>query len=205
MSNNDKREEETLKEYVKMADNEEFVKGAQLASIKNPKSGEVHLAVTSERVIMYWWTKDIIQINSADIADVRSIDLSSSSHQRTSLGVGLIIFGIILSLPILFFVFTSAAWSSATPMGYEIIPLIIPLIPIVIGIYYIAKTYYSFKLTINIKSATGALEFYSYSEKEINKDINFDKLQLEAIPLPDSITMAQKLGGLILNMQEGQL
>jgi hypothetical protein len=204
LSHNDQIEEETLKKYVQFADNERFVRGGQLASIKHPQSGEVHLAVTTARVIMYWWTKDILQINSADISDVRSIDLSSSSHQRTSLGIGLIIFGIIISIPTFFFVFTSSEWSYGLPL-YLLAPLLIPLIPIVIGIYYIGKTYNSFKLTINIKSATGALQFYSYSEKEINKDINLDKLQLEAVPLADSVTMAQKLGGLVLNMQENQL
>jgi uncharacterized protein YacL len=181
-----------VKNYVQLADEEAFVKDYHMATINKPDYGEAHLTVTNKRVLMYTWTKDTIQVNSTDIADVRGIDTSWSKIQRFNLGIILAIIGAVLALII----------TLNLPLPVVLIGLIIPLLILAVGIYYLVTKRQSFSIIINIKAATGALTFYSYSEEAVQKGIDPNKLELNAVPGPDSNIMAQELGALILNMQE---
>ncbi len=193
LSNTDEISENMLKHYVELADEEAFVKDYHVATIKDPDYGEAHLSVTSKRMIMYAWTKDTIQINSADIADVRGIDISWSKRKRTSLGIALMVIGSILTIPVIAYVLLNP---------FVIIGLIISVPLLAIGLYYIVTIRHSFVVIINIKAATGALTFYSYSKDAVQRGIDPDKLELNAVPVPEAKIMAQELGALILNMQE---
>jgi hypothetical protein len=192
LQSNEYIREEMLKKYVELADEEAFVKDYYIATINKPDYGEAHLAVTNKRVIMYTWTKDTIQINSTDIVDVRGIDTSWTKRQRLHLGIAMAIIGFFLAITII----------SSIPFPSILIGLIIPLLMLAIGFYYIVTKRDSFVVIINIKAATGALTFYSYSEEAVNRGIDPNKLELNAVPGPDSNIMAEELGALILNMQE---
>lgn len=72
----------------------------------------------------------------------------------------------------------------------------------VIGIYYIKKIRNILVILINIKAATGAFTFHSYSKSIFDQEWNPEKLELDAMPGPDAKKMARELGGLILTIQQ---
>lgn len=193
-----------LRRYVDLADEEIFVKDYHIATIEEPDYGEAHVAITKLRVIMYTWTKDIIQINSADIKDVRSIDLSWFTLQRKMLGWTIFIIGsfltflILLQIPSL--ILNPDIWIYNWIM--IAIELILPLLGFFIGLYFIRTKRHSFSIIINIKAATGALTFYSYSQEAVQRGLDPNKVELNARPGPEADVMGQELGALILTMQE---
>ncbi len=189
-----------LRRYVDLANDEIFVKDYHIATIEDPDYGEAHVAITKLRVIMYTWTKDVIQINSSDIKDVRSIDLSWFTLQRKMLGWTLFIIGSFLT----FIILLQITYFTQNTDIWIIIPieLILPLLGLFIGLYFIRTKRRSFSIIINIKAATGALTFYSYSQEAVQRGLDPNKVELNARPGPEADVMGQELGALILTMQE---
>lgn len=64
------------------------------------------------------------------------------------------------------------------------------------------KTKFSFSIIINIKSATGALTFYSSPKGFLEKRLQPEELNMKVNEGPDLGLMAKELGALILNMRK---
>ena len=186
--------ERNVAEYVQLADDEAIVKDYYVATVRKPSYGEAHFALTNKRLIMYVWSEKTVQVNSAELQDVRSTDIYWSKRQRMYLGIGLLISGAIFSI--------LSILASLSGI-YSFLILLIITVPVsIIGIYYIYKVRNILVIIINVKAATGAFTFYSYSKSALEKGWNPEKLELDANPAPDSKIMAQEIGGLIINLQK---
>jgi hypothetical protein len=186
-----------VRNYVELADDEDVTEDYHVATIKKPSHGEAHFAVTNKRLIMYVWSKKILQVNSAELQDVRSTDIFWSKRQRKHLGIGIFVVGLFLSM------ISIISWlSNPYNSGFLLLFFFFAFPILLIGIYYIRKIRNLLAVTINVNAATGAFTFYSYSKSALKKGWNPERLELDAIPGPHATKMARELGGLLLNLQK---
>jgi hypothetical protein len=183
--------EKGLEDFVTLADDEIRSKDYYAATVRKPSPGQVHVAVTTKRVILYLWTRETSQVNSVNITDVMGTDIYWSTRRRRKLGIGLLLLGL----------FGTIVLPSYNSLFLPILLITLPMLTG--GVYYIVKKRTSFAIITNIKAATGALSFYSYPKNILEKELSPEKLELEAVPGPDATLMARELGALILNIRKG--
>lgn len=200
-----------LEPPLNISNDEYIIKDYYAAKIKKPDKGEAHLLLTNKRAIIYFWTHKSILVNDAQISEVTASRILWAKRKRRiaglialAIGVIGISFLVLYNLPLLYGINGEFGEYARNALMSSFLPLvIILLIPIGIGIYFLVKERHTFVVVLLVKSVSDAIALHNYPIGMMEQLLKPPAFKIEGKPGPDAEKMAKEVGALILDIQAG--